>query len=138
MDARRVLPFVFSDPAVHERTPVWSPDGKSIAYFSDASGEYELHVRDQEGKGEAKAYKLPGAGFYGSPVWAPDSQKLSFADNSLTLFWIDLKTGAVKKIASDYFYGPGRVAQMHSSWSQDLPRDRRAERRDRTGLRRER
>ena len=110
---------VTNSPAVHEREPVWSPDGKSIAYFSDVAGEYELHVRDQEGKGEAKAFKLPGAGFYGSLVWSPDSQKLSFADNSLTLFWVDLKTGAVKKIGSDYLYGPGRVAQMYSSWSPD-------------------
>ncbi len=110
---------VTNSPAVHERAPVWSPDGKSIAYFSDETGEYQLHIRDQEGRGEAKAYELPGAGFYGSPVWAPDSQKISFADNSLALFWIDLETGAVKKIGSDHFYGPGRVAQMYSSWSPD-------------------
>jgi tricorn protease len=110
---------ITNSPAANDRAPVWSPDGKSIAYFSDASGEYELQVRDQEGKGEAKAYKLPGAGFYGSPVWSPDSQKISFADNAVTLFWIDLKTGAVKRIGSDYLYGAGRVAQMYSSWSPD-------------------
>ena len=41
---------------VHEKYPVWSPDGKSIAYFSDASGEYKLHIKSQDGKGEAKVY----------------------------------------------------------------------------------
>ena len=41
-------------PAVAERDPAWSPDGKSIAYFSDESGEYELEIRDQNGMGEAK------------------------------------------------------------------------------------
>lgn len=105
--------------AVHERFPVWSPDGKTIAYFSDESGEYELHLRSQDGKGSVRKFKLPGAGFYGSAVWSPDSQKIVFADNSLSLFWLDLKTGTIKKIASEYLYGPGRISEMHASWSPD-------------------
>ncbi|MCX6569397.1 MAG: PDZ domain-containing protein, partial [Candidatus Aminicenantes bacterium] len=106
-------------PGVHERTPAWSPDGKSIAYFSDASGEYELHLRAQDGKGEVKKFKLGGSGFYGSPNWSPDSQKIAFADNSLTLYWIDVKTGAVRKIASEYIYQPGGQSSMGTSWSPD-------------------
>ena len=39
-------------PGVAERYPSWSPDGKRIAYFSDESGEYELHLRAQDGMGE--------------------------------------------------------------------------------------
>ena len=39
-------------PAVADRDPAWSPDGKQIAYFSDESGEYALHLRDQSGIGE--------------------------------------------------------------------------------------
>jgi tricorn protease len=106
-------------PGIHERSPVWSPDGKSIAYFSDASGEYELHVRPQEGKGQVKKYKMNGSGFYDSPVWSPDSQKISFADNSWSLYWINLKTGVSKKIASERIFGPGRFRTIHSVWSPD-------------------
>jgi len=36
----------------HERDAIWSPDGKWIAYNSDATGENELYVRSQDGKGE--------------------------------------------------------------------------------------
>ena len=104
-------------PGANERSPVWSPDGKSIAYFSDASGEYELHVRPQDGKADVRRFKMNGTGFYDSPEWAPDSQKLAFGDNSRTLFWIDLKTGAVKKIASDYQMG-GR-GNNGLEWSPD-------------------
>ena len=103
----------------NERNPVWSPDGKSIAYISDESGEYELYVRGQDGKGEPKRYKLDGAGFYESLVWSPDSQKISFADNSLALFWIDLKTGAVKEIGQEYYYGPFRSRTTNTVWSPD-------------------
>jgi len=104
-------------PGSHERSPIWSPDGKSIAYFSDASGEYELTVRSQDGKEEAKKYKLTGARFFDSPVWSPDGQKIAFGDNSKTLFWIDLKTGLQKKIATDYLLG-GRSGNA-TVWSPD-------------------
>ena len=41
-----------STPGVMERDPAWSPDGQWIAYFSDETGEYELHVRDSMGRSE--------------------------------------------------------------------------------------
>jgi tricorn protease len=106
-------------PAVHERGPAWSPDGRSVAYFSDESGEYALHVRPQDGRGEARKFKLNGSGFYGSANWSPDSAKIAFADNSLTLYWLDVKTGAIKKIASEYLYQPGGQSTMETCWSPD-------------------
>ena len=49
---------------VHGKFPSWSPDGKSIAWFSDVSGEYKMQIQSQDGKSEVKSYKLPGTGFY--------------------------------------------------------------------------
>jgi tricorn protease len=106
-------------PGIHERSAAWSPDGKSLAYFSEESGEYELHLRSQDGKGEVKKYKLTGAGFYDEPVWSPDSQKISYADNSWSLYWIDLESGLSKKVASEYLYGPTRIRSVYSSWAPD-------------------
>jgi tricorn protease len=106
-------------PGAHERSPAWSPDGKRIAYFSDESGEYELHLVSQDGKGEPEKFKIDGNGFYNTPVWSPDNQKISFVDNSWSLYWIDLKTGVVKKIGSEYMYGPEGLRTISSVWSPD-------------------
>ncbi len=101
----------------HERFPVWSPDGTRIAYFSDASGEYELHLVPQDGKGQVRRYPLAGAGFYERPRFSPDGRKLSFIDNSRSLYWIDLDTGKVTKVFSEILYGP--VNTMQHAWSPD-------------------
>ncbi len=106
-------------PGTHERSPAWSPDGKSIAYFSDATGEYQLVVRPQDGKGEGRPYALKGSGFYERPAWSPDSKKIAFIDNSRTLYWIDLAEGALKRIAAEPIYGPSRTSRTTFAWSPD-------------------
>jgi tricorn protease len=104
-------------PGAHERSPAWSPDGKSIAYFSDRSGEYALMVGPQDGKIEARLYPLAGAGFYERPAWSPDSKKIAFIDNARVVYWIDLGTGVVKRIAAEPVYSPINTLSYH--WSPD-------------------
>ena len=59
-------------PGVMERSPAWSPDGKSIAYFSDESGEYALHIKSQSGEGEARKIPLAGnSAYYFNPNGRP-------------------------------------------------------------------
>jgi tricorn protease len=112
-DARNLTNTV----AVHERSPQWSPDGARLAYFSDASGEYELHVGPQDGKGEVRKYKPGGAGFYAAIRWSPDSQKIAFQDNSQSLFWLDLATGVVKRVGANRVISP--ASPLSADWSAD-------------------
>ncbi len=106
-------------PGVHETSPAWSPDARTIAYFSDESGEYALHIAAQDGRGDVRKFKLPGAGFYGAPNWSPDGAKIAFADNSCSLYWLEVKTGAVKKFASERVYQIDGAAASLTSWSPD-------------------
>ncbi|HVR29536.1 MAG TPA: hypothetical protein VMS86_08370, partial [Thermoanaerobaculia bacterium] len=105
--------------AAHERTPVWSPDGRSIAWFSDASGEYRLEVALQDGRGEPRSYQLAGAGFYSDPEWSPDGRWISYVDNSWSLYLLEVESGAIEKIGSEHHYGPDRARNLHHSWSPD-------------------
>lgn len=104
---------------VHEKFPQWSPDAKSVAYFSDASGEYALHVKNQNGIGEPKVIKLNGSGFYAFIHWSPDSKKLCFVDNGRRLYVLDIATGKADKIAEDIHYVPGAFRELFGSWSAD-------------------
>jgi tricorn protease len=104
---------------VHEKYPSWSPDGKSIAYFSDASGEHALHIKSQDGKGDPKSFKLNGTGFYAFPMWSPDSRKIAYSDNGRNLYILDIESGTIKKIDSDEVYTPGDFRKMAGDWSSD-------------------
>jgi tricorn protease len=106
-------------PAVADRDPAWSPDGKSIAYFSDESGEYELTIRDQNGFAPPRHINLgnPPSFFY-SPTWSPDSKKIAYTDKRLQLWYVDLDNPAPKLVDSDYFGGFGPT-QMSQTWAPD-------------------
>ncbi|MGH9799407.1 MAG: S41 family peptidase, partial [Blastocatellia bacterium] len=103
-------------PGVMEREPTWSPDGKWIAYFSEESGEYALHLRDQKGEGEVKKIALPPT-FYSSPTWSPDSKKIAFHDKRLNLWYLDVEKGAPVKVDTNYYDHPER--SFDPSWSPD-------------------
>ena len=78
-------------PGVMERFPSWSPDGKTIAYFSDESGEYALHLAPQGGIGDVTKIPMPEPGFYRSPGWSPDSKKIAFVDSHMRIWYVDVE-----------------------------------------------
>jgi tricorn protease len=103
---------------VVERDPAWSPDGKSIAYFSDESGEWALHVRDQNGLGEVRKIDLgTPPTFYYSPVWSPDSRKIAYTDKRLNVWYVDLEKKTPVRVDTDTYAGP--FNSLDPSWSPD-------------------
>jgi tricorn protease len=105
-------------PSVADRDPSWSPDGKWIAFFSDESGEYALHLVDQSGLGEVKKINLgnPPSYFYG-PTWSPDSKKIAYTDKRLNLWYVDIEKGSLAKVATERFEDP--TSTMNEGWSAD-------------------
>ena len=113
-DARNIT----NTPGAMERYPAWSPDGQKIAYFSDESGEYELHVRDQKGSGEVVRIALEKSPtFYFSPRWSPDNKKIAYEDCHLNLWYVDLEKKTPVRVDKDRsLAGQGNLGP---EWSPD-------------------
>ncbi|HEV3039730.1 MAG TPA: hypothetical protein VHA33_18320 [Candidatus Angelobacter sp.] len=105
-------------PGVMERDPAWSPDGKSVAYFSDESGEYQLFIKSPDGLGEPRKIPLgTPPSFYYSPSWSPDSKKIAYTDKRLNIWCLDLAKGVPVKVDTDTYDAPQR--SLDPVWSPD-------------------
>ena len=101
-------------PGVHERNSKWSPDGRWIAYISDASGEDEIWIAPQDGRGAAAQITTGGGNYKYQPVWSPDSRKLMWSDRQQRLHVVDIGTKAAEQIAE------ARAFEITSyAWSPD-------------------
>ncbi|HOW44772.1 MAG TPA: PDZ domain-containing protein [Candidatus Aminicenantes bacterium] len=98
---------------VREIFPAWSPDGSRIAYYSDASGEYEVYVMDANGAGAPRQLTRGSRGWRFPPKWSPDGRMLLFADRDQALRLLDVASGAVTVVdrarrhdLTDYDWSP--------------------------------
>lgn len=102
---------------VADRSPVWSPDGKKIAWFSDASGEYQLMIGDQFGMEKPRVINFQKPTFFFKPTWSSDGKFISFSDTDYTIWIVDVATGTSKKVDTDRMAHPNRT--MNPSFSTD-------------------
>ncbi len=85
-----------------EDHPTWSPDGKTIAYTTDVTGEHQIAIRPAEG-GTEKILTHFTSGFYYSPIWSPDGKRLAFADGNHRLWLLDAGSGSAVQVAQDTY-----------------------------------
>ncbi|MBD0374406.1 MAG: PD40 domain-containing protein [Flavisolibacter sp.] len=102
-----------------ERSPSWSPDGRSIAYWSDQSGEYELWIRQTDKEGAARMVTSYGPGFRYNLFWSPDSKKLAFIDKAMNIKVYDLATGKTTDVDKALRFTHGALRDFTCSWSPD-------------------
>ncbi len=122
--------FIFTVPAqkgdvhlledkqgVNRREPSWSPDGHSIAYISDETGDQRLAIFDVT---TTKVKLLPlgdAPGYYHNPTWSPDSSKVTYIDNKNAIWYVDVASGRNIKVDNNIYNNP-RIT-LEATWSPD-------------------
>jgi tricorn protease len=91
-----------STPGVDEDHPAWSPDGRTIAYTTDAGGRQQIAIRPAEGGTERILTSFAEGYFYG-PIFSPDGKTLAFSDGAHRLWIVGTDGGAPKQVAQDKF-----------------------------------
>ncbi|MCI0451954.1 MAG: PDZ domain-containing protein [Candidatus Latescibacteria bacterium] len=123
---------VFSVPAEHgpvinltqtsgvaERYPAWSPDGKRVAYWSDASGEYELTIRDFANPNAEQKLTSYGPGFRYRLWWSPDSKMIAFIDQAMKIRIHDVDKKKTIDVDRGLWMYDDDLAGFAPSWSPD-------------------
>jgi Tol biopolymer transport system component len=99
--ARRITDY-FNDA----RQPVWSPDGKKLAFFSYRDGNYDLYTIEPDGSN--MQHVTNGLADDREPAWSPDGKFLAFASDragngpaGYNIWTIELATGKLLQLTAD-------------------------------------
>ena len=87
-------------PGANERNAQYSPDGKSIAYISDRTGETELYLQAIDGtpvKQLTKGSDTYIRNFY----WSPDSKSVIYTDRKNRMRMLDVASGKLTTLFID-------------------------------------
>jgi dipeptidyl aminopeptidase/acylaminoacyl peptidase len=93
-------------PRMQDRAPAWSPDGTTIAYVSERSGTWALHVVGRDGGGERRL--TDDGADYGEPAWHPGGDRIAVTRgvrNRFGVATVDAATGAVAELAPGGVWG---------------------------------
>lgn len=101
------------DSSSNEKNVAWSPDGKTIAFMSDKSGEFRIYTMPQMG-GAWTEVATPTGSIIENFTWSPDSEKMAFWSGD-RLFVHNLKSGQTDQVFVEPFNG----APVPYDWSPD-------------------
>ncbi|MHC5001716.1 MAG: S41 family peptidase [Planctomycetota bacterium] len=100
---------------VAERDPLWSPDGRWIAYVSDATGEYEIYVTQSDGNGETRQLTSDATCWRLLKAWSPDSKLICHSDKTGAVHLLDVESGESTHVVTDSWAVQWPVSFSHDS-----------------------
>lgn len=98
----------------HDKAPAWSPDGRSIAFISDMSGEEEIYVAPADGSAKPEQLTTSGRAMRYRPVWSPDSKRIAFGDKDGKVYVLTVADRNLVEVADER-----RGTTLDYEWSPD-------------------
>lgn len=77
---------------IREVYPSWSPNGKYITYYSDATGEYEIYLLENKKGSKPVQITTNSTAWKYDNEWSPDSKYLLYSDRTLQLKLLNIET----------------------------------------------
>ncbi|MDR1408180.1 MAG: PDZ domain-containing protein [Tannerella sp.] len=106
---RGVTKNITRTAGAHERAAQWSPDGETVAYISDATGETEIYLYRPR-TGVTTQLTRNSDTYIRTFEWSPDSRTIACVDRRNRLQLIDLSSGQRTTLFADPYGEPRGVA----------------------------
>ncbi len=107
-----------NSPGAADRSPMWSPDGKQVAWFSDKGDGYKLLLEDEDGLNPPREIPLGNETKYAwSTTWSPDGKRLAWVDQRARIHVMEIASGKIITADTD-----GTINNRHGlglTWSPD-------------------
>ena len=100
-----------------DRAPVWSPDGREIAWFSDSGDGYQLLIAAQDGLGEPRRLGIGESKMVWEATWSPDGSRIAFVDDEVRVQVLEVATGTT--VTADSGTVNLERGRMGLAWSPD-------------------
>lgn len=100
-----------------DRSPMWSPKGDKVAWFSDDGNGYKVLIANQDGTGDVEELGIGDSKMAWEATWSPDGTRIAFVDNDVQVRVLEIESGEIKTA------GAGGVnierGSMGLTWSPD-------------------
>lgn len=104
---------ITASSAARTKFPAFSPDGSTIAAWTEVDSEEQLLLHSADNSTGAKQVGTLPSGWHFQPAWSPDGKSIAYGDERYRMKVVDVASGAVRDVDK------AENEIVHYAWSPD-------------------